>query len=180
MRLNVPHRFLTVLALGLLTFLPSDRAHAGTVTAVGSNLYGQATAPTASTNTTSVTAGRDFSLALNADGTVAGWGLNGEGRSTPPANLTGVIALSAGTYHTLALQADGTVLGWGFNGNDILAVPPTLPTSWPSPPGATTAWPFAAMVRWWVGAFAATDAPPRRRPSQMSSPLMPAGISAWL
>lgn len=122
----LPRLLLAALALGSVTFLTPTAARCGPVAATGRNHFGQATAAVELTNAVSVVAGRDFSLALDADGTVTGWGLNGEGRSTPPANLTNVLALSAGIYHTLALKADGTVMGWGFNGNDILAVPADL------------------------------------------------------
>ena len=78
---------------------------------------------------TSIVAGRDFALALQADGSIWGWGSNergqlgdGPGRHQwPPVQVqpqaldSGVIALAAGGWHALALQADGSVWAWGFN-----------------------------------------------------------------
>ena len=79
---------------------------------------------------TSIVAGRDFALALQADGSIWGWGSNergqlgdGPGRHQwPPVQVvqpqaldSHVIALAAGGWHALALQADGSVWAWGFN-----------------------------------------------------------------
>lgn len=96
------------------------------ITATGLNDHGQTTVPSAALNGVKVVAGREFSLALMADGTVVGWGYSADGRTNAPAGLSGVVAVSAGIYHTLALKNDGTVVGWGFNGNDILSIPANL------------------------------------------------------
>jgi alpha-tubulin suppressor-like RCC1 family protein len=69
-------------------------------------------------NVTGVAAGREFSLALKADGTVVSWGktnavpgLPGSPAPVPP--LTNAVAIAAGREHYLALKADGTVAGGG-------------------------------------------------------------------
>ncbi len=75
----------------------------------------------------SISAGRDHSLALRADGTVWTWGLNIEGQigdgsmsSSQPVpiqipGLASVIAIAAGDRHNLALLASGQVMAWGAN-----------------------------------------------------------------
>ena len=47
--------------------------------------------------------GRDFALALKADGTVAAWGDNTYGQTNVPAGLTNVTAISGGGSHCMAL-----------------------------------------------------------------------------
>ena len=95
----------------------------------------------------SISAGRDHSLALKADGTVWAWGLNIEGQigdgsmsSSQPlplqiAGLANVIAIAAGDRHNLALLASGQVMAWGANESGQLGdgttierrVPTTIP-----------------------------------------------------
>lgn len=124
---NAPARsFHATVWVALLGGLLTPHEIAAQVTATGFNQYGQATVPAGLPEVVSVEAGREFSLALHADGIVTGWGHNGENRATPPVGLTGVVALSSASYHTLALRADGTVTGWGFNGNGILNIPAGL------------------------------------------------------
>lgn len=115
---------IVALAGGFFSGQPFCRANS--VAGAGLNNFQQTAAPNTLTADVSLSAGREFSLALKRDGTVIGWGHPGEGRATPPADLSGVIALSAGIYHTVALKADGTVTGWGFGGNALLDVPANL------------------------------------------------------
>ena len=84
------------------------------------------------TNVIAVSAGRNYSLALKADGTVWAWGKNNLGQLgsnstdetwTPVqvvgmggiGNLGSVASISAGYSHALVLKADGSVLAWGEN-----------------------------------------------------------------
>lgn len=64
-------------------------------------------------NVTQIAAGRDFAIALKADGTVVGWGDNGSGQASPPAGLTGVVQVAAGYDLAMALKSDGKVVVWG-------------------------------------------------------------------
>jgi|GEM_PF-5196904 len=81
----------------------------------------------------SVSAGRNSSFAVRADGTAWGWGYNGNGEigdngynnryyATQVRGvgnegfLTGVEELSSGENHTLARKTDGTAYAWGANG----------------------------------------------------------------
>ncbi len=90
-----------------------------------------------------IATGRQFSLALKADGRVFAWGENTDGilgvgseetqirRPMPVLDaegnaLTNVIAIAAGSYHSMALKSDGTVWCWGKNeygqlGNQLTA-----------------------------------------------------------
>jgi len=117
----------------------------GMIWAWGSNQYGQLGATTTETcrynypcsttplqvsgltDVTSISAGRDHTIAIKNDGTLWAWGLNSSGQlgngtrtnSTTPlqvSGLTDVISISAGRNHTLALKANGTVWAWGSNG----------------------------------------------------------------
>lgn len=128
----------------------------GTVRAWGYNLYGglgdgtqtDSTVPVQTidpndptgylTGVIAVEAGRQYSLALKADGTVWSWGGNfrgmlGDGTQNPssvpiqvidPADptgyLRGVTAISAGQLHSAALKGDGTIRTWGINTNGEL------------------------------------------------------------
>ena len=111
----------------------------GTVTAWGSNTYGQVgnTSPQSPTSALfgktviAVAAGAFHNLALCSDGTVAAWGRNSYGElgnnsmtsSTLPVavNTSGVLAgktvvgISAGFGHSVARCSDGTVAAWGWN-----------------------------------------------------------------
>ncbi len=74
-----------------------------------------------------VAAGRDFSLALTADGAIHAWGRNDHGQlgdgttghRPAPVVVEGieakVCAIAAGDSHALALTDDGAVVSWGWN-----------------------------------------------------------------
>jgi hypothetical protein len=79
----------------------------------GGGFHGSAV-PEGLANVVGISVGRDFALALKADGTVVGWGSNTYKESTPPAGLDGVVAISAGDNNAIALRSDGTVVTWGF------------------------------------------------------------------
>lgn len=110
------------LALG---FIP--RADAAEMLATGRNQFGQASAPLAASQATTVVAGWDFNLAMDPQGNVVGWGRAEEGRSTPPPDLGRVLSLSAGMSHTLAVLPDGQVTGWGNQNDGLLDIPAHLP-----------------------------------------------------
>lgn len=110
----------------------------GTVWAWGLNDHGQVGVGSGSytinsptqvpgiTNAIAVSAGRDQSMVLLADGTVRTWGDGAYGQlgngtttnSNVPVTVSGlsnVIAIEAGGSHCMALLADGTVRTWGYN-----------------------------------------------------------------
>lgn len=109
-------------ASGSLPFASAGTLHSavlnadGTVSAFGSNQFGQTTVPAGLSNVVAVSAGGYHTLALKADGTVAAWGNNHGGQATVSVGLTNVVAISAGGSHSLALRTDGTVVAWGDNG----------------------------------------------------------------
>lgn len=82
----------------------------------------------------SVAAGAEFGLALDANGTVWSWGDNSSGElgtgdasitrtiPMPVYTLTGVKSIAAGDFHALALEPDGTVWSWGDNSFGQLGV----------------------------------------------------------
>jgi alpha-tubulin suppressor-like RCC1 family protein len=77
--------------------------------------------------TPSVSAGRQYSLALQADGSVWSWGGNLDGQlglgdvGSPVFNpervqtLSDIIAIAAGPVQSLAVKGDGTLWAWGNN-----------------------------------------------------------------
>jgi hypothetical protein len=97
-----------------------------TVTAWGSNNYGQTNVPPGLSNVIAIAAGYYHGLALRSDGTVTAWGLNNYGQTNVPPGLSNVVAIAAGTYHSLALLANGTVAAWGYNLYGQTNVPPSL------------------------------------------------------
>ena len=102
-----------------------------TVTAWGSDGFGQSTVPAGLINVVAVAVGDSYSLALTADGTVVAWGkiYHGSGSyvtMTVPAGLSNVVSIAAGYYHSLALRAEGTVLAWGQNGYGQTSIPTGL------------------------------------------------------
>ena len=83
-------------------------------------------------NIVDISAGHQFSLALDSNGRIYAWGSNREGQlginntytffTTPQliGTLTNVSQISAGHYHALAMTEDGTVYGWGRASNGAL------------------------------------------------------------
>ncbi len=96
------------------------------VVAWGYGEAGQTEVPLSASNAIAIDAGRDYSLALKADGTVIGWGDSTFGQCNPPSGLSNVIAIAAGAQHALALRAGGTVDAWGRNAELQCNVPPEL------------------------------------------------------
>ena len=104
----------------------------GTVVGWGANSYGEATGITNSSpgtvmiggqvlsNVVAVSAGNNFSLAVQNNGVVVGWGFNGFGQAPAFVQVNGkilnnVVDISAGAESALALRSDGTVAAWGRN-----------------------------------------------------------------
>ncbi len=92
----------------------------------GYNSYGETNVPAVLNNVVAVSAGYQFSLALQSSGTVAAWGNNYYGQLNLPAALSNVVAIDAGYAHSLALQSNGTVVAWGYNGYGATNVPAGL------------------------------------------------------
>ncbi|KPU44461.1 N-acetylmuramoyl-L-alanine amidase LytC precursor [Oxobacter pfennigii] len=96
-----------------------------------------------------VSAGKEHSLALRADGKLYVWGSNEYGQlgngmifssiphsfntPFPVPDLTDVAAVSAGENHSLALKKDGTVYSWGFNMYGTGEIDPTYVDLYGSP-----------------------------------------------
>ncbi|NQX71915.1 RCC1 repeat-containing protein, partial [Paenibacillus alba] len=83
------------------------------------------------TNTSRVSAGTSFSIAVQNDGMMQAWGdgsvgqlgdglKNQETTSVQVLNLSDVASAQAGTSHVVALKKDGTVWTWGYNGSSQL------------------------------------------------------------
>ncbi|HET9327474.1 MAG TPA: FlgD immunoglobulin-like domain containing protein [Candidatus Eisenbacteria bacterium] len=83
------------------------------------------------TNVVQAEGGREYSIALRADGTVYTWGqtqfaelgngfLFGNVYSPAQIAISGAIQVAAGKYHGLALLRNGGVVGWGYNGYGAL------------------------------------------------------------
>jgi len=98
----------------------------GTVTAWGSNQYGQTNVPAGLSNVVAIAAGGYHNLALKADSSVVAWGRNLEHQTNVPPDLGCVVAITAGGYHSLALQSNGTVVAWGLNVYNQTNVPAGL------------------------------------------------------
>jgi hypothetical protein len=98
----------------------------GTVTAWGSNTYGQTNVPPGLSNVIAIAAGYFHALALKSNGSVVAWGLNSYHQTNVPPGLSNVVAIAAGEYHSLALLANGTVTAWGYNVYGQTNVPPGL------------------------------------------------------
>jgi hypothetical protein len=98
----------------------------GTLTAWGSNDWGQTTAPPNTTALSDVAAGSLHSYALNDGGSLVGWGSNQYNQISTPANLGGVAQIACGLEFTCALRQDGTVRAWGRNNLSQTSVPSNL------------------------------------------------------
>ncbi len=83
------------------------------------------------TGIVAIAAGRDFGLAVQADGTVWAWGNNsnyhlGDGTTThryapvQTVGLTGITAVAAGYGHSVVRKGDGTAWAWGENSSGQL------------------------------------------------------------
>lgn len=107
--------------LTLLTAFALAPVQAAQIQSAGINQFGQSSVPAASEDTTTVVAGWDFNVALDATGEVDGWG-----RIIPPADLAAPLSISAGMRHTLAVLPDGKVVGWGSDMDGIIAIPASL------------------------------------------------------
>ncbi|MEK6676892.1 MAG: tail fiber domain-containing protein [Planctomycetota bacterium] len=83
----------------------------GTLTAWGSNDYGQTDVP--SGTFTRIAAGGFHSVAIRSDGTLVEWGSNDHGQTDVPSGT--FISIAAGVYHSLAIRSDSTLVGWGEN-----------------------------------------------------------------
>lgn len=83
-------------------------------------------------NVKKLSAGRQFGLALMANGTVSAWGKNDRGQAgdssgvpdvqtpTTIVGLSNVVSVSAGDTHGVALTANGEVWSWGANDYGML------------------------------------------------------------
>jgi alpha-tubulin suppressor-like RCC1 family protein len=98
----------------------------GSVTAWGSNNFGQTNVPPDLTNVIAIAAGGFHSLALKRDGTVVAWGRNDYGQATPPLDLVDVVAIAGGDRHSLALKSDGHLVLWGYSALGLTNVPANL------------------------------------------------------
>ena len=67
-------------------------------------------------NQSVISAGREHTAALRADGTAAAVGSSDSGQCDV-SGWSGLIAVSAGWIHTVGLKADGSVVATGDNGN---------------------------------------------------------------
>lgn len=91
---------------------------------------------------TAISAGGNFTLALDSEGNVWSWGENkrgqlangnygngiGTGRTTPDkiADFSDVKAISAGSEYAVALKNDGTIWSWGDNTSGQLGIGTTI------------------------------------------------------
>ncbi|MFQ3281904.1 RCC1 domain-containing protein [Reinekea sp.] len=62
-----------------------------------------------------ITAGGDFTIAINSNGAIEGWGADTGGILSGIPIVTNAIEVVAGHDHALALLSDGSVVGWGNN-----------------------------------------------------------------
>ena len=89
---------------------------------------------------TAISAGYDFSLALDGEGKVWAWGNNTYGAlgvsgdteenrvaPKPVKGIEKVVSVHGGHYHAFAVLTDGKVLGWGSNQPDFIQIVPKKP-----------------------------------------------------
>ena len=95
-----------------------------TLAAWGRNDGGQTNVPTNLESVGVIRAGRNYGMAVKADGTVVRWGVNAP---AAPVGLTGVVDVSiGGAGQSIALKNDGTLVGWGQSGDGQLDFPAGL------------------------------------------------------
>jgi alpha-tubulin suppressor-like RCC1 family protein len=100
----------------------------------------------------SISAGRDFSMAIKSNGTLYGWGQNGFyqlglGTTTDmnvPTQITGAgnnwKSVTAGSEQTLAIKADGKLYAWGHNATGCLGIGSTTDQPTPIQVGTDRTW----------------------------------------
>ena len=66
--------------------------------------------PAGSVNPLTISAGRDYTLAVSSDGSLVDWGND---LGVPPPGLSNLKSVAAGYSHSLALKRDGTIAVWG-------------------------------------------------------------------
>ena len=74
----------------------------------------------------SITAGSNFTLAINKDGIIDGWGKDESLILSDIPPTSDAIEVVAGHNHALALLSDGSVVGWGNNTNNKSTPPADL------------------------------------------------------
>ncbi|HEX2751210.1 MAG TPA: hypothetical protein VHM91_24585 [Verrucomicrobiales bacterium] len=84
----------------------------GALWAWGENDYGQCNVPPKLGPVVQLAAGRDFFVALQADGRVSAWGRNDDG-ATGIGGLTSAREIAAGPFYTIALRKDGGIVQRG-------------------------------------------------------------------
>lgn len=95
---------------------------------------------------TAISAGYDFSLALDSEGKVWVWGNNTYGTlgvsgdaeesrvvPKPVKGIDKAVSIHGGHYHGFAVLADGKVLGWGSNQPDFIQIVPKKPSEYLPP-----------------------------------------------
>lgn len=95
---------------------------------------------------TAISAGYDFSLALDSEGKVWSWGGNTYGAlgvsgdaeesrvvPKPVQGIDKAVSVHGGHYHGFAVLADGKVLGWGSNQPDFIQIVPKKPSEYLPP-----------------------------------------------
>ncbi len=87
----------------------------GTVTAAGSNTYGQCDVG-GWRDIVAIAAGDYHTVGLKSDGTVTVTGLNDHGQCNV-GEWCDIVAVTAGYEHTVGLKSDGTVTATGYNGS---------------------------------------------------------------
>jgi hypothetical protein len=99
----------TIVSISLAHLCASTANAAGSWTAWGWNLDGQATVPV-DAGFRQIAAGNLHSIGLREDGTVMGWGEDTFGQASPPGGLLGVIQVAAGGWYQLpGTECGGTI-----------------------------------------------------------------------
>jgi len=125
--LNAPYHFRLVVSNAVAVTYGYDQIFdEGNVSAWGASYIGQTFVPPGLSNVVAISAGYDFSMALQKNGTVIAWGDNTFNQTNVPAGLNAVVGIAGGQKHAMALKSDGTVAVWGANFFHQTNVPPTL------------------------------------------------------